>query len=194
MAHVRRANALKAIKILPTEMEVIIGSLIGDGSLTKSGKHYRLRIGHTMRHRDYVEWKYQLLKRLCITSPQNVPTTKSVRFGTVGHPELSQTRYQWYDKNQVKFIPQDFRLTPLMLAIWFMDDGCKHGNTVDFSVHCFSVRCINILRRAMTEFGIVTTVNFDGKGHRIYIRRSSYASFKALVKPYIQPCMAYKLP
>lgn len=193
MAHVREANALKTTKILSSEMEIIIGSLIGYGSLTSSGKHYRLRVGHTVRHNDYVQWKYLLLKRLCITNPQYVPMTSSVRFGTIGHPELSKMRYLWY-KNGVKTIPLDFRLTPLMIAIWFMDDGCKQGNSVDFSVHCFSLKCIDILRNALAEYDIATTVNFDGKGHRIYVRRNSYNNFEKLVKPYIQPCMAYKLP
>ena len=193
MAHLREANVLKNTKILPSEMEVIIGSLIGDGSLEKSGKHYRLRVGHTVRHSEYVRWKYKLLQRFCITDPQYVPTTESLRLGTIGHPELSKLRHKWYT-NGIKEIPIDFRLTPLMITIWFMDDGCKQGKSVDFSVHSFSVKSIQILRKELAEFDIDTTINFDGKGHRIYVRRSSYDSFKELVKPYIQPCMAYKLP
>ena len=193
MAHTKEANILKSIKLLPFEREVVIGCLIGDGSIVKSGKQYRLRAGHTVRHSEYVHWKHKLLQRICLTDPQYVPTTSSIRVGTVGHPELSKIRHQWY-KNGIKTIPSSFRLTPLMLAIWFMDDGCKQGNSVDFSVHCFSVKCISTLRKALAELGIDTTVNFDGKGHRIYVRRRSYNSFKELVKPYIQPCMAYKLP
>lgn len=193
MAHTREANALKSIKLLPFEKEVAVGCLIGDGSLDKSGKQYRLRIGHTVRHSDYVRWKYKLLQRFCVTAPQYVPTTKSLRIGTVGHPELSKLRHQWYE-NGIKNIPIDFRLTPLMLAIWFMDDGCKQGNSVDFSVHCFSEKSIRILRKSLAEFDIATTVNFDGKGYRIYVRRRGYDTFKMLVKPYIQTCMAYKLP
>jgi hypothetical protein len=193
VAHTREANALKNTRLLSSEMEVIVGSLIGDGTLSKSGKNYRLRVGHTVKHSDYVEWKYQLLKRLCITSPQQVSTTQSVRFGTIGHPELSQLRHQW-NLNGVKTIPAKFKLTPLMIAIWLMDDGCKQGNSVDFSVHCFSIECINILRNALAEFDFVTTINFDGKGYRIYVRHSSYNSFEELVKPYMQLCMAYKLP
>lgn len=37
-------------------------------------------------------------------------------------------------------------------------------------------------------------LSFDGKGHRIYVRQNSYNDFEQLVKPYIQTCMAYKLP
>lgn len=192
MSHTREANNLKNIILRPFEKEVIIGCLIGDGSLEKSGKLYRLRIGHTVRHSSYVLWKYLLLQRICLTGPQYVPKTVSLRFGTVGHSELSEIRCKWYIKG-IKNIPNGFKLTPLMIAIWFMDDGCSRGKTVDFSVHCFSIRSINTLRKGLTDFNISTTINSDGKGNRLYVRRSSYFNFKELVKPYIQPCMAYKL-
>jgi len=193
MSHTREANNLKSTKLFLFEREVILGCLIGDGSIMRSGQQYRLRIGHTVRHSDYVRWKYQLLKRICITAPQYIPTNSSIRVGTVGHPELSIIRYQWY-KNGTKNVPTDFQLTPLMVAIWFMDDGCKHGKTVDFSVHSFSAKSINTLQKGLERFGIATTINFDGKGSRLYVRQSSYLNFKELVKPYMQSCMAYKLP
>ena len=193
MSHTRLSNLLKCYALLPLEKEVISACLIGDGSLEKSGKYYRLRVGHTVRHSEYVLWKYKYLQRLCLTEPTYVPKTNSLRFGTIGHPELSDLRYQWYE-NGVKIIPLEFRLTPLTLAIWFMDDGCKHGKSVDFSVHCFSQESAENLQRALSEFNILTTINFDGKGKRIYVRSDSYSNFKELVNPYIQTCMAYKLP
>lgn len=193
MAHIKEANYLKTIPLLPFEREVVMACLIGDGSLMKSGKHYRLRFGHTIRHSDYVKWKYLLIKRLCVTEPQVVPKTKSMRAGTIGHPELTKMREQWYE-NGVKFIPANFRLTPLTIAIWFMDDGCRIRRSVNFSVHNFSEESIRTLQNELETFGILTTIQFDGKGSRLYVKQSSYESFKGLVKPYIQPCMAYKLP
>lgn len=192
MSHTREANLLKQVELLPKEIEVIIGCLIGDGSLVKSGKEYRLHVNHTVRHEDYVNWKYQLLQRMCLSSPMYIPITSSIRLSTVGHSYLTKVRDQWY-RHGIKHIPNSFSLTPLMLAIWFMDDGCKHGKSVDFSVHSFSDRSISKLRSSLRKFGIFTTVNFDGKGHRIYVRRKSYDSFKELVKPYVVTCMAYKL-
>ncbi len=193
MAHTRAANYLKTTQLLAFEKEVVVACLIGDGTLVKSGKQYRLRISHTVRHSDYVRWKYHLLQRLCVTAPQYVSMTSSLRFGTVGHPDLSEMRHQWYE-NGIKHIPSNFQLTPLMIAIWFMDDGCKHSKTVDFSVHCFSMKSINILQKALSEFDVTTTINSDGKGSRLYVRQNSYFKFKELVKPYVQPCMKYKLP
>lgn len=75
-----------------------------------------------------------------------------------------------------------------------MDDGCRTGKTVNFSVHNFAAESISILQQELIGYGIETTVNSDGKGSRLYVRQRSYLSFKELVKPYIQTCMAYKLP
>ncbi len=45
-------------------------------------------------------------------------------------------RQEWYRPK--KQVPKLFRLTPLILAVWFMDDGTKHRDTIDISVHNFS--------------------------------------------------------
>ena len=103
-----------------------------------------------------------------------------------------QMRKQWYRPH--KQIPQDLVLTPLMIAIWFMDDGTRHRDTVDISVHSFSDASLQSLRSQLLKMGIVTTINSDAKGNRLYVVKRSYPEFKRLVTPYIVGCMAYKLP
>ena len=75
-----------------------------------------------------------------------------------------------------------------------MDDGCKHRNTVDFSVHNYEITDIERLQKLLGEKGIKTSINSDQKGSRLYVIKSSFNVFKKLVKPYIVDCMAYKLP
>jgi hypothetical protein len=186
------ANQIKHLALSAEELEFICGCLIGDGTLSKSGKEYRLRIEHSSRHWEYVEWKYQKLRRLISSEIQHVVSHSSVRMGTVGHPEISNLRNKWYCP--AKTIPNDFVLTPLTIAIWFMDDGTKHRDTIDISVHNFSVDCLTRLLEQLKTFNITATINSDGKGKRLYILKSSYPTFKNLVKPYILSCMAYKLP
>ncbi len=81
-----------------------------------------------------------------------------------------------------------------MVAIWFMDDGTRHRDTVDFSVHSFSGESLEVLRRQLLRYDIETTINSDAKGARLYVIKKNYPSFKKLVKPYIAEYMAYKLP
>src|SRR3989338_8118433 len=143
-------------------------------------------------HKEYVEWKFSLLKRLCITPIQYISAHSSYRFGTVGHPEITSLRYNWYQSS--KQIVRQLALTPLAVGIWFMDDGAKHRDTIDISVHNFSLESIETLRKQLLKFGINTTVNSDSKGSRLYVLKNSYHNFKTLVIPYIVNCMAYKLP
>ena len=185
-------NLIKQLSLTYLEKDIITGCLLGDGTLTKAGRHYRLRIEHADACKEYVEWKFQLLKRLCVTRAQYVSSHHSWRFGTVGHPEMTVLRNLWYCP--VKRVPADVVLTPLSLAIWFMDDGTRHRDTVDISVHSFSDTCIIYLQYQLLSLGIQTTVNSDGKGKRLYVLKKCYTDFKGLVNPYIVECMKYKLP
>ncbi len=186
------ANLLKSYSLLNEEIGVINGCLLGDGTLSSSGKNFRLRIEHSKIHKEYVWWKYLKLKRICINSPQEVKIHNSIRFGTIGHPDINLLRKKWYAGR--KKLPKDLKLDSLSLAIWFMDDGCKHRDTVDFSVHNYSLKDLKRLQKLFKEKEIDTTINSDSKGNRLYIKKDSYSVFKELVKPYIVKCMAYKLP
>lgn len=149
MSQTKQSNLIKQIKLTPQEIEVIVACLLGDGALSKSGKNYRLRIEHNSKHKEYVEWKYYLLKRLCISKVQNVTAHSSLRFGTVGHPEITKLRHLWYQ--QTKQVVPGLKLTPIMIAVWFMDDGTKHRDTVDISVHNFRLEA---LKSCSDSFGI----------------------------------------
>ena len=192
MPQTKTGNQIKQTSLSLLEKEVINGCLIGDGTLSSSGKYYRLRLEHASRHWEYLEWKYKLLKRICSSGAQYVSAHSSMRVGTVGHPEIAKLRQAWY--RPYKQIPQDLNLSDLMIAIWFMDDGTKHRDTVDISIHSFSDNSINQLRQQLSSRRIFTTVNHDAKGKRLYVLKESYQRFKELVKPYIVECMAYKLP
>ena len=188
------ANLIKVQPLFEEETDVINGCLLGDGTLSSSGKHYCLRVEHSINHRNYVWWKYTLLKRLTINKPKAVFSHQSIRFGTVGHPEITLMRKRWYGKDGIKKLPKYLSLSDLSVTIWFMDDGCRHRDTVDFSVHNFKVADIKRLKSILLRKRIESTINTDSKGYRLYILKKSYSVFKRLVKPYIVKCMAYKLP
>jgi hypothetical protein len=199
MSHLQAANQLRGYSFTPLEREVVIGCLLGDGTLTKSGREYRLRIEHKAAHREYVGWKYHQLQRLCVTSPQFVRQHQSYRFGTIGHPELTDLHRAFY-RNGRKSVPEFLlkQLSPLGLAILFMDDGGRVHNTVSLALHGYSDADAELIRSILRKLRIKSSLQFDGHGYgrRLYIATSSYATFKKLVKPYVEQvhCMAYKLP
>jgi hypothetical protein len=130
----------KAKSFTAVEREFVIGCLLGDGTLSKSGKEYRLRIEHQAAHKEYVDWKYSQIQRFCVTPPRFVAKHNSYRFGTIGHPELTKLRTAFYNQS-VKRLQEKLSecITPLMLAILFLDDGGKVNNTVSFALHSYDV-------------------------------------------------------
>ena len=197
MAHTKEANALRALSLTQEEREVIAGCLLGDGTLTKAGKNYRLRIEHQAMHREYVVWKHRKLSRLCVNGCKFVKQHNSCRFGTVGHPELNQWRTEFYGSEGVKRIPESMVqwISPVSIATWFMDDGYKIHRTCGIAVHCFSDEDVGRIQSVLGKFEVASQIQQDGHGKRLYIPTESYEAFETLVKPYVGqvPCMAYKL-
>lgn len=198
MPHLRIANNLKSECFTNAEREFVIGCLLGDGTLSKSGKEYRLRVEHKAAHKEYVDWKYNRLQRFCLNPPSFVAKHNSYRFGTVGHPELTKLRIAFYGNN-VKQLAEGLlgEISPLVLAILFLDDGGKVNNTVSFALHSYGADA-SLIQLSLRKFGIETSWQLDGHGcrKRLYVKSSSYATFEMLVKPYVEEisCMAYKFP
>ena len=57
----------------------------------------------------------------------------NVGFSTLSHIELEEVRKSFY-VNRRKVIPEDLGLTPLAMAVWFMDDGSRKSNQVAASI------------------------------------------------------------
>src|SRR5438552_2682393 len=125
------------------QKSLIIGSLIGDGymRIVPGRADAFLEINHSIKAKDYVDHKYLILKNIC-ESPQKERKTNegriAYRFFTRQHPELTNMHRKFY-KNGRKIIPTDLVLDPVVLSVWYMDDGSKsrdrdiYLNTQQFS-------------------------------------------------------------
>src|SRR5215510_2035823 len=94
----------------------------------------------------------------------------------------------------IKIIPHNIEkyLTPLALAIWFMDDGSKLGKGAKIATNCFKYKELqffcNIL---LKKYNIIVKLNSGGKnkGYVLYIHSKSMPLFSKIVKPYILPSL-----
>ena len=192
MSRTKQSDLLKRAALTPQEIEMIVACLLGDGTLSKSGKNYRLRIEHNSKHREYVEWKYNWLKRLCISPIQVVSVHSSVRFGTIGHPEITKLRETWYLKT--KQIVSDLKLTPMMIAVWFMDDGSNNGNNLTLNTHSFSIEDQNTIIDFLKEkYSINPKLVKDRHKWKISIGNYDYEKFISITTPYVPKSMIYKI-
>ena len=179
------------------QKSIIIGTLLGDGYLriVPGRKNAFLEINHSISEKDYVDWKYQKLKNL-VKSPPKTRKGKgkriAYRFFTRQHPEITEL-YQEFYQNREKITP-NLKLNPLIIAVWFMDDGSKSYRTCYLNTQRFSLqsqkRLIKMLRG---QCGIESSLNKDKEYYRIRIKQSSAERFKELIQNYIIPTMRYKL-
>jgi recombination protein RecA len=180
------------------ERAVIIGSLLGDGymRIVPGRRDAFLEINHSAKAREYVDWKYAILKNIC-TSPPHVRATngdrQAYRFFTQQHGELTQLYALWYVQKK-KVIPKDITLNPLILAVWYMDDGSKSRDSdVYLNTQQFSMNDQRRLLHLLRTLGINARLNKDKQYHRIRILKESLPRFMQLVAPYVPPSMQYKL-
>lgn len=111
-------------------LEILYGALLGDGCLFKSKTSVNADFEYTSKsfqHVDYVTRQFQQystkgIQRYQIYDERTGNTYETYRFKTNVSETLTKERNKWY-KNNVKHIPCDLILTPLMCKIWYLGDG-----------------------------------------------------------------------
>lgn len=185
------------------EFDVIVGGLLGDTWIgkRKNAKNAEGSFTHKLEHYEYVEYKYNLLKRRCSNfTIHNKHDKRSNRkyqqvFCKLAASSLLNPIYEAFYKNKVKVVPKDYiyKLSPLGIAIWFMDDGGVCNNSFKFSVDCFTNDDIDLLQSMLLDkFNIKTSKQINAC-KIIYVLSESKQDFKNLIQPYICECMKYKL-
>ena len=174
--------------------EIIVGALLGDGTLLQTTSGWCFRVHHGLAQREYVEFKHRLLSDYVRTPPRD--SGKACYFRTVTHPEFSWYREHFYEGRR-KIAPIDLlrdHLTSRGLAIWIMDDGNADGKAVRINTQSFSHAENCWLAELLgTAFGIEATVNRDKAGYRLRIAVASRNRLIELVAPHFHASMKYKL-
>jgi len=189
------------------QREILIGLILGDGHLEKlyTPTFGRLKVEHSYKQKDYVDWLYKEFSNWV----KSRPTTKIVKawggiwinygFSTYGHRILGEFKERFY-KRKKKIIPDDLEkdITPLGLAIWFMDDGSiksKRHKGIFLNTQGFSENDVRKLQKVLkNKFGISSTTRKEKNGKQIYLGGKSGEKFIVLIRPYIISSMQYKIP
>ncbi|MEO8637697.1 MAG: LAGLIDADG endonuclease [Candidatus Taylorbacteria bacterium] len=189
-----RSRIAKSLSFTKRQQEIIVGSLLGDGHLVKTTCGYAFRVNHSIKQKEYVDWKYRELKIFTNSSPAVYEKENSYYFKCVSHSYFDEMRKKFY-LDRKKILPNEIGklLTPLALAVWIMDDGSKEGNQLRLNTQSFSldenIRLIKILEATL---GISATINRDKNRFRLRIRDQSMLLLKQNVLPHIISSMQYK--
>ena len=179
------------------QKSLIIGSILGDGyvRIMPGRADAFLEVNHSVKAKEYVDWKYSVLKNICKSGPKERDTNEgrvAYRFFTKQNHEITNLLNMFY-KNGKKIVPQDLKLDPVILAIWFMDDGSKSGSSVYLNSQQFSLADQNRLLRKLREIGLKARLNRDKKYYRIRILSESVPEFNQIISTHIIPSMRYKM-
>jgi recombination protein RecA len=195
-------------KLSAFQWDVILGSLLGDGSLspTRSGHGARFRIGHGQQQAEYADWKASLFANLNVSRSTN---DKGAVFHDVQPlPELAELRRAVYLGGQ-KVLSWDYlkRLTPLSIALWYQDDGtfalrskglqdrtAGGSGRSEICVQAIEAGSRQRLRDLLADtWGIEAKLVERGGNAIMQFPTAETAKLHALIAPFVHPSMAYKL-
>jgi ubiquinol-cytochrome c reductase cytochrome b subunit len=194
-------------------ISIIIGSTLGDTHLEKrkNGRGTRVKFEQSNRNVEYLMWFHAYLSsrgycsstkpKLRIRIKQKGKVFYLYRISSYTFTSFNWIHKMFYklvDNKYIKIVPLNIEeyLTPLALAIWFMDDGSRLGNSVKIATNCFTFEEVNLLCKVLeSKYNIIATPNKSGKnkGHVIHIHVNSMKLFTNLIKPYLLPSLYYKL-
>jgi len=193
---------------------LLIGMLLGDGTISSN---FVYKLSHGENQKEYLEWKINLLNKHGIKnnglkeyiSSRGYNTGKKVYYTQLSvKPFIKLLRKVFYKPKKIIANKRMLnRLTPLELAIWYMDDGHINIRKTKGKVHGFYVK-ISLcepkeeVQTIIDYFKEKWNINFymfhEGK------KKDSYSlccgtkegiKFIELVKEYVQkvPSMKYKI-
>jgi hypothetical protein len=200
--------ALCPLSFTDKEYELILGSMLGDSHMTRKcgdGGECHLYIGHSIKQNEYIQYKYDILKRFIGCKIYSLHHTlnngkiyETLNFVTRKSNLFTQLRNKFYNEHH-KIIPFDILhnyFSAYSLSIWYMDDGYNYVNKgCEICSQSFSLeenqKLIGFLFKKFNIKGSIRNV-FGGSGSIIYIKKNEKINFIDVVRPYIITSMQYK--
>lgn len=194
---------------------ILLGSLLGDGSLKKHKgyKNARFSFRHSIKQKDYFWWKRNNIQAALSSkkdtweqTPESVPDSSlewqkhKLRYQSKALPSLSYLHHLTHkggDKGKIRIRRSWLNMMNAQsLAIWWCDDGSLVNNTKQgvFCTDSFSLKDMQILDRYMKiVWNIDTTIipvglkrKDGGQRYRLWIRSvTELKKFLTLIIPYI---------
>ena len=194
-------------------LSILIGSLLGDGSMEKSVNGSRFVFYQAKVNEEYLLCLHNIISKLGYAKKEN-PKLYSrkgstlvgideiryyIRFRTFTYSSFDWIYDSFYPKGTRKVVPNfiDLYLSPLALAIWMMDDGTSFKNKgFKFSTNSFTLKEIQYLALILkNKYNLDSSIHKSGliNQYNIYIPKSSFKDLIKIVHPHFHPSMYYKI-
>ena len=187
----RAKSTLNIDQLFLTEeiVEWIDGLMLGDGNINFKRPFYqnsRITIGTTSK-----QWAEYAMSNLITYDPCEPKVYQKIDkkhpnkiwdCKTKSHPDLMSQAKRWYcGKNESKVIPEDIRITPVSVRLWYLGDGSftNHGgnsHSLRLATCSFAKEEIeNKLLSKMEKYGIDAYV--DKYKNDVFVRSHSIRNF-----------------
>ena len=190
-------TAVKHYDLREDQLKLILGSLLGDGSLRFASDHNaHFRVGHGERQIEYCEWKHEMLAPFANKIGR---TGKGFGFDTIPMHQLAWLHQAVYAADGGRTVSDELieQLDERAIAAWYCDDGSFSGHYERWGngesvIYCsglsdqdkkrLAVRCeeLGMGRPTVRKRELL----FSGERTR---------SFQERIAPYVHPSLACKL-
>jgi recombination protein RecA len=190
--------ATKRYALSADQMKLIMGSLLGDGSLRYASNHnVAFRVGHGERQREYCEWKREMLEPFAHRIGR---TGNGIGFDTIPMRQLEVLHEAVYAADGGRTVSDQLigELDARAIAAWYCDDGTFGGSYKRWG-HGKPSICAKALSREdrerlaarCEELGMGKPTVTD-RGHLMWSGERA-EKFHELIAPYVHPSLDYKL-
>lgn len=193
-------------------LSLLFGSLLGDSwaeCRNINTKSIRFILQQENSNIEYLFWFYKYLALRGYCSPNRpkkytrISKNNKVRYyykiSTYSFSNLKWL-YDSFYKNKMKEIPNndilEILLTPLAIAVWFMDDGSIASAGAKIVTNSFKIEDLKRITSVVKKLhNINSNIHACGKKDQyiIYFPKSSMPLLSNLIKKHLVPSMYYKL-
>ncbi len=185
-----------SIELSEIEIEALDGFLLGDGSIQQQSSRSG-RLSLTVQYEEFGKYLLSHFERYnpkwrqrYINSERYQKTLSQWSGETKSDKCFLEQRKRWYPQS-TKIVPQDIRLTPLSLLLWYLGDGSYKptDKCIFLNTQGFAIEDVQFLCSKLNELGV--NCHRD-KRNKIYIGARYAVLFLKLLAPNPVTCYNYK--
>jgi hypothetical protein len=182
-SHKQRQLALSGTKLTDRQNQILVGSLLGDGHITK--KQPKFSFFQCARRREYVAWMSRELEPFSSQVTECPPLLRAsgkvhrgYQFHTISHLDFIEYRKLFYPEGK-KIVPANIEelLTPLSLSIFYCEDGS----------HSTDQRRSNLCTHSFTDADckLLTDVLYEKFNVKSHLQYEKNTAGESRLYPYI---------
>jgi recombination protein RecA len=189
--------AVKHYDLTEDQLKLILGSILGDGSLRFASDHNAaFRVGHGLQQQAYCQWKHEMLAPFC---NKVAPTGAGIGFDTIPMHQLAWLHQAVYATGGSRTVSDELieQLDERAIAAWYCDDGTFSGHYRRWG-HGKAEICSKALSKTDQERLAIRCEQL-GMGrptvgnHGLIFSGERTRMFHEKVAPYVHPSLGYKL-